>query len=49
MALAGLCAQLRANDARFPIFKAYIVDHKARSGSREEAGAVKFNLKMLGE
>ena len=48
MALAGLCAELRANDIRFPSFKAYIVNHKARLGSRQEAQAVKRNLKALG-
>lgn len=49
MALAGLCSQLRAHDIRFPVFKAYIVDHKARSNSGDEARAVKDNLKLLGK
>lgn len=48
MALAGLCAELRASDTRFPSFRAYIVNHKARSGSEQEAQAVKNNLKALG-
>ena len=49
MALAGLCAELRANDIRFPTFKAYIVNHKARPESGQEAQAVKYNLKALGQ
>ena len=48
MALASLCSQLSENDPRFLPFKAYIVDHRFRSGSREEALSVKSNLDELG-
>lgn len=45
MALATLCSQIRRFDDRFPElrnirFQAFVVDHKARTGSTREARQV---------
>ena len=49
MALATLCANLTRSGRRFrPVFRPFVVDHRARSGSRDEAEAVVARLKALG-
>lgn len=49
MALATLCADMMRRDPPFrPRFHAFVVDHRARSGSREEAEAVVARLHDLG-
>lgn len=46
MALASLCSKISRFDK--PLFTAFIVDHRLRPGSTEEANSVARNLKKLG-
>ena len=50
MALAALCVNLKARKRKTfrPVFHAFIVDHKARPGSHEEAATVASRLKRSG-
>jgi len=59
MALAFLCSKMREkarkthdtskDDIHVPRFRAFIVDHRAREGSDEEAKIVRGRLRSLGK
>ena len=48
MALARLCSGPKTNTKHSVDFHAFIVDHKARAGSAEEAKLVASRLQKLG-
>lgn len=49
MALAGLCKRLQNSKPNLYRFHAIVVDHKARSGSTQEAAEVQQVLEMMGK
>jgi tRNA(Ile)-lysidine synthase TilS/MesJ len=49
MALASLCSKLQSSDSYDWRFRAFVVDHGARTGSEEEAKAVAAVVEDKGE